>query len=126
MHMHFLSRPLRLMRGLALAAAALLALAPTLSRLGPSWSVVVAEAMCTTQGLRTLASPVGKDRPMAPKSHEDCGYCALLASSLPALPALAMNVPTQTGTASALLRLVTPFLAKSNFPALGSRGPPAL
>lgn len=114
------------MRGLALVAAALLALAPTLSRLDLSRPFVVAGPMCTTGGLGAPAAPVDKGRPMAPASHEDCGYCALLASSLPAVPALAMDVSTQTGAANAVLRLVAPFLAKSNFPALGSRGPPAL
>jgi hypothetical protein len=123
-----LYQPMKFMRTLALVAAALLAMAPTLGRLSASPSVAAAttEAMCTTKGLETLALPIGDSIPAAPRTHEDCGYCALLASSSPALPALAMDVPRQTGTADTALRLVAPFLAKSNFPALGSRGPPAL
>lgn len=117
---------MKFMRALALAAAALLASAPTVSRMGASPVEDAPEAMCTTQGLATLALPAGASLPAAPESHEDCEYCALLASSSPALPALAMDVPTQAGRADAARRRVAPFLAKSNFPALGSRGPPAL
>lgn len=126
--MKLLSRPLKFMRGLALVAVALLALAPSVSRLSPDALAVPAgaEAMCTTEGLQARVPAFGEDAPALPRAHEECGYCALLASALPLPPALAMDVPRLPAAADTARRLLAPFLAKSNFPALGSRGPPAL
>ena len=123
-----LARPLEFMRGLALVAAALLALAPSVSRLLPDAMAAPAgtEAMCTTEGLQARVPVFGEDAPALPRNHQECGYCALLASALPLPPALAMDVPTVAAGAATLLRRLAPFVARSNFPALGSRGPPAL
>ena len=123
-----LARPLEFMRGLALVAAALLALAPSVSRLLPDAMAapVGTEAMCTTEGLQARVPVFGEDAPALPRNHQECGYCALLASALPLPPALAMDVPIVAAGAATLLRRLAPFVARSNFPALGSRGPPAL
>jgi hypothetical protein len=84
------------------------------------------EAMCTTEGLQARVPVFGEDAPALPRNHQECGYCALLASALPLPPALAMDVPIVAAGAATLLRRLAPFVARSNFPALGSRGPPAL
>ena len=102
--MRILARPLEFMRGLALVAAALLALAPSVSRLLPDAMAAPAgtEAMCTTEGLQARVPVFGEDAPALPRNHQECGYCALLASALPLPPALAMDVPTVAAGAATL------------------------
>lgn len=120
------SYPLKLMHGLALLAALLLAFAPSISRVSLPFGGQVAEALCTSEGLKSVELPLDGRAPGGQASHADCGYCALLESTPPAIPSLAMSVPSLSPAMRAIAKLTAPHLAKFNLPALGSRGPPAL
>ncbi len=85
--------------GLALAVLAMLACAPTISRLLPAHGQGWIE-ICTAEGLRDVALPsgdLGSDPAKAPTHRHDigevCAYCALQAHSpllFAALPLVAM------------------------------------
>lgn len=113
------------MRSLALVAAVLLAVAPTLSRLALSRNAAASEPMCTSAGLQP-SHPAAETDPRSPPAHDDCGYCALLAGSSAALPSFALAIASPIVAGELPRGLQTPRLAQSPFPALGSRAPPAL
>lgn len=114
------------MRGLALLAALLLAFAPSIGRISSPFGVQVAEALCTSEGLKSVELPLDGRSTGGQASHADCGYCALLETTPPAIPSLAISVPGLSPAMRAVAKLTAPHLAKFNLPALGSRGPPAL
>ena len=115
------------MARLALVAILLLALVPTLGRIAqartaagadatPSWA-----ALCTMQGLRTLASPALP--PLPQEKSGDCAYCPLLATTVtPSVAALSVPpiaLPPALCTSNFEITRATPHPC-----GLGSRGPP--
>ena len=130
-----LRRPYPLLSAMALAAALLLALLPTLGRLhrgldsdplSPGWV-----ALCTTQGLvlrwvDPTGQTEGSEQP-APTQHavDDCPYCPLLASTK--LPA--MVAPAWLKLEPAPFLAPQPVQAVSDKPVVtgwSPRGPPIL
>ena len=133
---------------LALLAALLLALLPTLGRLAQastaSHTTSIAQqaltALCTMEGLKQVALPVlaatsmhahmQHDAP-APMPHhpqgdagQDCDYCPLLAS-LVALAAIALGLWPHPASSLSLTARAPIRVAHRHPPGLGSRGPPA-
>lgn len=123
-----------LLTTLALLAALLLAVVPTLGRLYQSAQSESppAIALCTLEGLDVAAQPLWalagdagdhEDRAAGKQSHPDCDYCPLLAGlAVPTLLVLGLPAPAPTAP--------TPFwrparhLARRHPSGLGSRGPP--
>lgn len=133
---------------LALLAALLLALVPTLGRLAQAASAARAipvtqpaiVALCTIQGMKQVALPVlaaaathahlRHDAP-APMPHhpqgdagQDCDYCPLLAS-LTALAAIALGLWPRPASALSMAPRAAIRVARRHPSGLGSRGPPA-
>ena len=114
------------MHSLALLAAMLLAFAPSISKLVSNIPTVGTEALCTSAGLKNVELATEKTVPDKHGEHADCGYCTLLTSASAALPSMAMHIPSLDLSSEKTGHHLSPFLVKSNFPALGSRGPPAV
>ena len=121
---------------LALAAAMLLSLLPTVGRLAQAAAPthephdgIAAVALCTVQGLRRIALPPAlaqkPPRPEAPAPHpaQDCDYCPLLAGLVAlAIVALALWPPALPVP---LERFRDAHRIAAHHPSgLGSRGPP--
>ena len=114
------------MRGLALLAALLLAFAPSVSRFAAAAPAMVTEALCTSEGLKTFVLNADKTAPATHSVHPDCGYCTLLSSANAALPFMALQIAWLELPPEKTKHYLAPHLVKSSFPALGSRGPPAV
>lgn len=122
-HFRFVSR-------LALLAAVLIAVCPTVTRVLLGGAAGPGDAICTLAGLRPLpaqdgtADGQGTPAPHA-GSHEDCAYCPLAASlALPPVPALLL-APLEPAAAR-LPALPLRIVVARHFGGLGSRGPPVL
>ena len=133
---------------LALLAALLLALLPTLGRLAqastaPHTASIAQQALtalCTMEGMKQVALPVlaaasthahlQHDAP-APMPHhpqgdagQECDYCPLLAS-LVALAAIALGLWPRPASALSMAPRAAIRVAHRHPSGLGSRGPPA-
>ena len=114
------------MHGLVFLAAILLAFAPSISKLASASPSIFSEAVCTSDGLKTVELAAEGIAPDDQTVHPDCAYCTLLSSASAAPPSLAMEIPALDLSPEKAGHSASPHLAKSNFPALGSRGPPAV
>jgi len=119
-------KTIRLLNGLGLLAALLLAFAPGISQLRQSSTARWTE-LCTTEGLRRIQITADAGSAMLPaeqQPHPDCGYCPLQAGTPPAVPLLAAAVPAQSSVSVILHAYGSPYLGNTNSPQLGARGPP--
>ncbi len=114
------------MHGLALLAALLLAFAPSVSKFATASPLVITEALCTSEGLKNFVLNADKTAPAIHSVHPDCGYCTLLTSANAALPFVALQIVWLKLPAEKTRHYLSPYLVKTSFPALGSRGPPAV
>jgi hypothetical protein len=114
------------MHGLAFLAAMLLAFAPSISKFASASPSTVLEAVCTSDGLKTVELAAEGIAPDDQTGHPDCSYSTLLTWASAAPPSVAMAIPALDLSPEKAGHSASPHLAKSNFPALGSRGPPAV
>ena len=112
--------------GLALLAALLLAFAPSINKFSAVTPFVATDALCTSEGLKDFVLKADKTVPANHSVHPDCGYCTLLTSANAAPSFLALQIVWLELPPEKNRPYLAPHLAKSSFPALGSRGPPAV
>lgn len=117
---------IRLLNGLAILAALLLAFAPGINQLRLNSAAHWTE-LCTTEGLRRVQVPADAHDSASPgqqQPHPDCGYCPLQAGTPPTIPLLKITVPARPSVSVILPAYASPYLGNTNSPQLGSRGPP--